>query len=79
VKEVGGLVTRLPTDDTKNQVTQQLATFIDQAKKESPSRSLLSVTEDGLIEAAKTVAEMVPAVTSVVTAVKALLGIDTGS
>jgi hypothetical protein len=74
VRQATRLIENLPSDEMKNDVSQHLATFVEQAKKEQPSRSLLTVTSAGLLEAAKTVAHMVPPITTAVQSVLSLLG-----
>ncbi len=70
VAQVSKLVESLESEDSKNEVGEQLSTFVAQAKKEKPSKQLLKVTAEGILEAAKTVAAMAA---PVATAVKAVL------
>ncbi len=60
-------------EDRKNDVSMQLKTFVEEAKKEKPSKWALNVTSAGLLETAKTVASLVGPVTSSVNAVLGLL------
>jgi hypothetical protein len=74
LEEVVGLVSKLTeaidSVDKKNDVSVQLKSFVEEAKKDKPSKWMLDISSNGLLEAAKTVAEMAAPVT---TAVKAVL------
>ena len=72
VVEVGKLIELLDSDENKTDVSEQLATFVEQAKKEKPSKRLLELTADGMLDAAKTIAAMMDPVS---TAVKAVLNL----
>jgi hypothetical protein len=75
--EVVGLVSKLTeaidSIDGKNDVSVQLKSFVEEAKKEKPSKWMLDISSKGLIEAAKTVAEMAAPVTTAVRAVLELV------
>lgn len=74
LEAVVGLVSKLAevmdTVGKKNDVSVQLKSFVEEAKKEKPSKWMLDISSKGLLEAAKTVAEMAAPIT---TAVKAVL------
>lgn len=74
LEAVVGLVSKLAevmdTVDKKNDVSVQLKSFVEEAKKEKPSKWMLDISSKGLLDAAKTVAEMAAPIT---TAVKAVL------
>ncbi len=74
LEAVVGLVSKLTesmdTVDKKNDVSVQLKSFVEEAKKEKPSKWMLDISSKGLLDAAKTVAELAAPVT---TAVKAVL------
>lgn len=74
VVAVGKLVEETQSVDDTHDIAANLETFVQQANKEVPSRRLLKVTGEGLIEAAKTVASMAEPITKSVKAVLALLG-----
>ena len=61
--------------DQQRQVTRKLKALADEATDKSPDKSTLEFNGKGLIEAAKTVAEMVGPVTVAVKGVLALFGI----
>lgn len=63
--------------DQKDQdaATRKLETFVKEAASSKPEPDMLKVTGNGLIEAAKTVAEMAGPIISVVTKVAGLFGI----
>ncbi len=71
-QSIAKLVEQIESDSDKIDVSEQLKTFVEQASKEKPSKRLLQVTGEGLIEAAKTVASMAGSITSAVKAVLAL-------
>ena len=71
-QSVAKVVEQIESDSDKHEVSEQLKTFVEQASKEKPSKRLLQVTGEGLIEAAKTVASMAGSITSAVRAVLAL-------
>ena len=70
---VGRLVEAIPDEDGKKEVAAQLSVLVEQAKKDHPSKRLLKVTGEGLIEAAKTIANMAGPVTAAVKAVLDML------
>lgn len=70
-KLVEDLARQLPKEK-QNETAEDLATFSKEAVREKPRKSLLELTGDGLIEAAKTVAQMAGPVTTAVRAVLAL-------
>lgn len=84
LEELVGLVSKLTEaanlgdrkKDTLDQkdVSDQLKSFVDEAKKEKPSRWMLDISSKELLEAAKTVASMAEPIT---TAVKAVLDLVT--
>lgn len=74
VLAINKLVEAIDSPARKNEIAQDLATFVQQAKSESPSRKLLSVTGDGLLEAAKSVAVLLEPITTSVKAVLSLVG-----
>jgi hypothetical protein len=77
LEEVVGLVSKLTeaidSTDGKNDVSVQLKSFVEEAKKEEPSKWMLDISSKGLLEAAKTVAEMAAPVATAVKAVLALI------
>lgn len=73
VIQVGKLIELLDSDESKIEVSEQLSTFVEQAKKEKPSKKLLEVTANGLLEAANTVAHMAAPITAAVKSVLDLL------
>lgn len=77
VIQVGKLIEKLDSDESKTEVSEQLSTFVEQAKKEKPSKKLIEVTSDGMLEAAKTVASLAAPVTVAVKSVLDLLLITT--
>jgi len=74
VAQVSKLVEAIDSEETKNDVSSQLQTFVDESKKERPSKKMLAVTSEGLIEAAKTVAAFAAPVAAAVKAVLTLIG-----
>lgn len=74
---VVGLVSKLTelvdTVDEKNDVSVQLKSFVEEAKKERPSKWMLDISSKGLLDAAKTVAELAAPVTTAVNAVLQLV------
>lgn len=72
VGQVSKLAQAVEPEDRKNDVSSQLKTFVEEAKKEKPSKWALNVTSAGLLEAAKTVPSLVEPVTA---SVKAVLGL----
>jgi hypothetical protein len=60
-------------DENKEQVARDLDNFVEEATSKNPRKGFLEATGEGLIEAAKTVAEMAPSITTAVKAVIALL------
>jgi hypothetical protein len=72
-RAVQELAARLPTDEAQAEVRAQLDLLVMQTKKENPNRQMAEVTGKGLIEAAKTVAEMSGPITTAVAALLALL------
>ncbi|GJH28157.1 hypothetical protein [Caballeronia novacaledonica] len=75
VKEVTKLVERLEDDGQKSAASSQLKMLVEEAKKPSPDRWSLDVSSKGLIDAAKTVAELAVPVTTAVKAVLALFAL----
>jgi hypothetical protein len=73
VLSVGKVIEALQTQPEKSEIAEQLSVFVEQAKKETPSRRLLKVTGDGLIEAAKAVLSLAEPVASAVTAILSLV------
>lgn len=77
LEEVVGLVSKLTETidsvDKKNDVSVQLKSFVEEAKKDKPSKWMLDISSKGLLEAAKTVAEMAAPVTMAVKAVLELI------
>lgn len=69
---VADLAKRLPAEEAE-QVTRDLVTLTSEATAAKPRKALYDVTASGLLEAAKTVAEMAAPVTTAVKAVLALL------
>lgn len=70
---VGKLVETIDSSSEKVEISEKLSTFVQQANKETPSKSLLQFTGEGLIEAAKAVASMAGPITTAVIAVLALV------
>ena len=60
------------------QIARDLGTFTQEATSENAREGILKVTGEGLIQAAKTVAEMTAPVTTAVTAILNLLGYVAG-
>jgi hypothetical protein len=75
VGQVSKLAETIEPEDRKNDVSTQLKTFVEEAKKEKPSKWALNVTSAGLLEAAKTVASLAEPVTASVKAVLSLLNL----
>jgi hypothetical protein len=77
LEEVVSLVSKLTeaidSNDRKNDVSVQLKSFVEEAKKEKPSKWMLDISSKGLIEAANTVAAMASPITNAVKAVLALI------
>lgn len=77
LEEVVGLVSKLTeaieSADRKTDVSVQLKSFVEEAKKEKPSNWMLEISSKGLIEAASTVAAMASPITSAVKAVLKLV------
>jgi hypothetical protein len=69
---VAQLIERIELADKKIDVSDQLKGFVEEAKKEKPSKWMLDISSKGLIEAAGTVAVMAPKITSAVDAVRAM-------
>jgi hypothetical protein len=75
-EEVKALVAKLPEDFAqKEEVLANLETFTEQVSRKKPLGDVLKVTGKGLIDAAKTVAEMVGPITTAVTGVLKLFGL----
>lgn len=72
LKQVQLLVPQLPDETTKAQVLADVATITTEATSPQPRLKNLQFTGDGLIDAAKTVAKMVPSITSAVAGLLAL-------
>jgi hypothetical protein len=70
--EVGRLAAKLSKDEAEK-VSQDLQTLTSEATSKSPRRKWYELSAEGLIEAAKTVAEMAEPVSTAVKAVLALL------
>ena len=70
---VSELTEEIDSIDDKNNVSVQLKSFVEEAKKEKPSNWMLGVSSKGLIEAANTVAAMASPISSAVKAVLALV------
>jgi hypothetical protein len=66
VAEVSQLIENLADDGTKEAVSHDLEAFVKNAKSTSPSSQLLNIKGAGLIEAAKTVAEMAGPIASTI-------------
>jgi hypothetical protein len=73
VAQVSKLIETIQSEEAKNDVSAQLQSFVQEAKKEKPSKKLLSITSDGLIEAAKSVAAFAGPVAAAVKAVMTLI------
>ena len=73
VLQVGKLIEEISSSSEKIEISEQLSTFVQQANKETPSKRLLQITGEGLIEAAKTVASMSGPITTAVRAILNLL------
>lgn len=77
LEEVVGLVSKLTeaidSVDRKNDVSVQLKSFVEEAKKEKPSKWMLDISSKGLLEAANTVAAMASPITTAVKAALALV------
>lgn len=75
--EVERLIAHLPDDEPglKLEVAERLETLASQASKPAPLRDVLKVTGEGLIEAAKVVAEMASPIAAAVRAVLACFGL----
>ncbi|KGQ19388.1 hypothetical protein LF41_3038 [Lysobacter dokdonensis DS-58] len=65
IKQVQELVPQLP-EETKAQALSDMETLTREATSAKPRRKMLEVSGEGLIEAAKTVAKMVPSITAAV-------------
>ena len=76
-RDVTALIAKLPEDSPqKEEVLTRLETFTEQAAKKKPLGDVLKVTGKGLVEAAKTVAEMIGPITVAVTGVLKLFGLS---
>ena len=74
--EVGKL-TEMLTDGTQQQtVSRRLNQFVEEAASPQPDKSVLQVTGAGLMDAAKTVAEMTPIIMTSVNGVLSLFGVS---
>lgn len=74
-KQVDSLAKQAPDTETQEVVTRKLKQLSEEAAAKKPDSGFLTVTAKGLIDAAKTVAEMVPSVTTAVKGVLAILGL----
>lgn len=75
-EEVKSLVAKLPQDSPqKEEVLTNLETFTEQTSKKKPLGDVLKVTGKGLVEAAKTVAEMVGPISTAVMGVLKIFGL----
>jgi hypothetical protein len=74
VKTVSALAEKLDKEDDKIDVSTELKTFVEEAKKEKPSKRMLGSMADGMIEIAKNAATMVTPVSEAIRSVLALLG-----
>jgi hypothetical protein len=73
--EVGKLTQQLPDGAQQQTVSRRLNQLVEEAASPQPDKSVLEVTGKGLLEAAKSVAEMVPLVTAAVKGVLSLFGV----
>ena len=73
VKQVSKLVEAIESDDRKNDISTQLKSFVEEAKKEKPSKWMMDITSKGLLEAANTVAALATPVSVAVKSVLSLL------
>ena len=64
------LIESIESPEAQNDVSTQLKSFAEEAKKERPSRWMLDISSKGLIEAAKTVAALTG---PIITAVRAVM------
>lgn len=74
VKEATKLVERLEDNNQKTAASSQLKMLVEEAKKPTPDRWTLDVSSKGLIDAAKTVAELTVPVTAAIRTVLSLFG-----
>lgn len=74
VRSASAMIEQLTDAKRKEEASEQLKTLTEQAASVRPSKWLIETSGKGLIEAAKTVAEMCEPVTTSVRAVLALLG-----
>ena len=72
LKQVQLLVPQLPDETTKARVLADVETLTKEATSPKPRLKLLEVTGDGLIDAAQTVAKMVPSISAAVAGLLAL-------
>ena len=73
VLEATHLAAAVSPESRKSDVSTQLKSFVEEAKKEKPSAWMLDVSSKGLIEAASTVASLAAPVTEAVKAVLSIL------
>lgn len=70
---VGKVIEKLPAEK-KSEVTEDLSVFVEQAKKKERSDKALKITGEGLVEAAKAVANLAEPVVDSVRTILHLLG-----
>jgi hypothetical protein len=73
--EVAKLCEQLPEDDQQT-ASRRLKTMVEEATAKKPDKSVLSVSANGLLEAAKAVAAMVSPITTAVKGVLSLFGLN---
>lgn len=73
--EVSKLCERIPDTETQQQTARKLKTLVEEAASTAPDNSMLKVTGEGLIKAAKTVAGMAEPITKAVKVVLTLFGL----
>jgi ABC-type transporter Mla subunit MlaD len=73
VETVGKLVEKLESEEEKVDVSTQLKAFVEEARKEKPSRWMLNTTAKGLLDAATKIASMITPVSDAVSAVTQLI------
>lgn len=73
IRQVGSLTEIVESDESKNDISAQLAVLVGEVKKEKPSRAVLNSAASFLLEAAKTVASLAAPITTAVEAVLKLI------
>jgi hypothetical protein len=71
---VGKLIEQIPSDAEKEQVSQQLKSFVEEANKDKPNGWLVKASSGGILESAKTFVNIISPISTIIKNIIGIIG-----